>query len=346
MVIKQINLKSRSYYFYDDLINLKDFDPCLLKLDKKSVMDIVIYYIAYATKKPEYNIDSVNPLYLFTSELDGFIDEKNGNKYLSISLKDSNNDVLVKYAKVWSGIKSQIKKINNNLVVEYDKDYMKIKIDSDDNLPLNKVLKFDAVIIIIRSVFERDGKYYPQIFLDDALVKLQKTKFKMEVNIKNKKYNYVQKNIVELNDISLSLINISRKESMGIKTYYIDYFYLDDDGIEVKPFYFAMNDAYGYFEENIGKKYFNIDNTSNNKTILQKNMLLWDDIKGIIENEGGKPFSDFFKDNMIFKIDTDDDIPLNKVLKFDVVILLKSVIENDFDYYSQVYLEECKYKID
>ena len=54
----------------------------------------------------------------------------------------------------------------------------------------------------------------------------------------------------------------------------------------------------------------------------------------------------FVKDNMTFKIDTDDDILLNKVLKFDVVILLKSVTENDFDYYPQVYLEECKYKND
>ena len=46
---------------------------------------------------------------------------------------------------------------------------MKIKIDSDDNLPLYKVLKFHALTIIIRSVFERDGKYYPQIFLDECL---------------------------------------------------------------------------------------------------------------------------------------------------------------------------------
>ena len=72
------------------------------------------------------------------------------------------------------GMKSKIKlkKKNNDSVVEYDKDYMKIKFDSDDNLPLNKVLKFHAVITIIRSAFERDGKYYPQIFLDDALVDL------------------------------------------------------------------------------------------------------------------------------------------------------------------------------
>ena len=166
----------------------------------------------------------------------------------------------------------------------------------------------------------------------------------MEVNIKNKKHNYVEKSITKLNDISLILINITKKESMGINIYYIDHYYLKDGGIELKPFYFAINDVYGYFEEDIGKKYFNIDNTHNNKKILQKYMLLWDDIKGIIENKGGKPLSDFVKDNVTFKIDTDDYIPLNKVLKFDVVILLKSVIEQDFDYYLQIYLEECKYK--
>ena len=132
-------------------------------------MDINIHYIGYVTKKPEYNIDSVNPLYLLIRELDGFIDEKEGNKYLNITFTDSNNDFLIKYAEVWSGIKDQIKKINNDSVVEYDKDYMNIKFDSDDNLPLNKVLKFHALTIIIRSVFERDGKYYPQIFLDECL---------------------------------------------------------------------------------------------------------------------------------------------------------------------------------
>ena len=168
----------------------------------------------------------------------------------------------------------------------------------------------------------------------------------MGVNIKNKKYNYIEKSVVKLTDISASLINITRKESMSINIYYIDHYYLEDDDIELKPFYFAINDVYGYFEENIGKKYFNIDNTYNNKKILQKYMFLWEYIKDIIKNKGGKPFSDFVKDNITFEIDTDDDIPLNKVLKFDAAILLKSVIEQDFDYYPQVYLEECKYKND
>ena len=86
---------------------------------------------------------------MLISELDGFIKEKNDSKYLNIALTDSNNDVLIEYAKVWSGIKDQIKKINNGSVGEYGKDYMKIKFDSDDNLPLNKILKFRVLIIIM-----------------------------------------------------------------------------------------------------------------------------------------------------------------------------------------------------
>ena len=78
-------------------------------------------------------------------------------------MTDSNNNALIKYAEVWNRIKNQIKK---------NKDYMKIKFNSDDKLPLNKALKFHSVVIIIRSVFERDGKYYPEIFLDDASVSI------------------------------------------------------------------------------------------------------------------------------------------------------------------------------
>ena len=147
----------------------------------------------------------------------------------------------------------------------------------------------------------------------------------MEVNIKNKKYNYAEKSIIKLNDVSLRLINIIKKESMVINIYYINHFYLEDDNIKQGPFYFGINDVYGYFEENNGNKYFNIDNTYNNKKILQKYMLLWNDIKDIIKNKGGKPFSDFVKDNMTFKFDTDNNIPLGKVLKFEIVMLLKNV---------------------
>ena len=169
---KTTKYQNRTYYFYDNIINIKDFDPKLLKLHKKSPIDISIYYIGYVTKKPEYNINRVNPLYLLIRELDGFIEEKEGSKYLNIPLKYNNNDVLIKYAEVWSGIKDQIKKINDGQIGEYGKDYMKIKFDSDDNITLNKILKFRILTIIIRNIFEKDGKYYEQIFLDDCLYEI------------------------------------------------------------------------------------------------------------------------------------------------------------------------------
>ena len=76
---KQINIKNRSYYFYNDIINLKKFDAKLLKIDKKSFKDIDIYYIGYIIKKKidDYqSIYSVNPLYLSIDHANGYIEEK------------------------------------------------------------------------------------------------------------------------------------------------------------------------------------------------------------------------------------------------------------------------------
>ena len=98
-----MNIKTRNYYFYNEVINIKNFDPKLLTLDKKSLKDIFMYYIGYVTKKDEYKINSVNPLYLLVDEIDDFVEEKECSKYLNISLTDSNSEVLKKYAEIWSG---------------------------------------------------------------------------------------------------------------------------------------------------------------------------------------------------------------------------------------------------
>ena len=79
--VKQINIKNRTYYFYNDQINLKDFDAKLLKIDKKDYNEINIYYIAYVTVKKNdscKNINSVNPLYIMIDERIGHYEEKNG----------------------------------------------------------------------------------------------------------------------------------------------------------------------------------------------------------------------------------------------------------------------------
>ena len=98
------------------------------------------------------------------------IEEKNGNKYLIFSDSvDEKEELLKKYVELWDGIKNEITAINYGKENNCGKDYMKIKFNSDDDLPLNKPLKFHARTITVRFVFEEDGKFYPQILLDNTL---------------------------------------------------------------------------------------------------------------------------------------------------------------------------------
>ena len=152
------------------MINIKDFDPNLLKIHKKSYKNIDIYYIGCITiKNCDYiKINSANPLCLIISEVDGYIKEKNGSKYLVFDSANENNEVLKKYAGLWYVIKSETETMNEVKKGEYDKDFTKIKFDTDDNLPLNKTLKSHNMTIFIRSVFEEDGKFYPQIYLGEV----------------------------------------------------------------------------------------------------------------------------------------------------------------------------------
>ena len=92
-VVKQITIKNRTYYFYSDIIDLKNFDVKLLKIDKKLQKNIDIYYIGYITiiKIDDCkNIHSVNPLYLCNDHPIGYIQEKNGSKYLIFDSVDEN----------------------------------------------------------------------------------------------------------------------------------------------------------------------------------------------------------------------------------------------------------------
>ena len=83
---------------------------------------------------------------------------------------DENKKVLEKYAERWNGIKNEIEAINGDKKGEdYGKDFMKVKFDTDHNLPLNKKLNPHMLTIIVRSVFEEDRKFYPQLYLDDCL---------------------------------------------------------------------------------------------------------------------------------------------------------------------------------
>ena len=114
----------------------------------------------------------MNLLYLYVHHASGYIDEKGTNKYLVFDSTDENKELLKKYNDVFNGIRDKIKEVCSD-ECDYEKDYMKIKFNSDDDLPLNKQLKFHNMTVTIRSVFEKDGKLYPQVFLDDILYELK-----------------------------------------------------------------------------------------------------------------------------------------------------------------------------
>ena len=160
--VKQIKIKNRTYYFCNGIIDIEEVNSNLLKIDKKSYKDIDIYYIGYITiKKIDdcENIYSVNPLYLIIGKVDGHIEEKNGSKYLVFDSTDENKEVLKKYTELWDGIKNEIETINGGKKGEYGKDFMKIKFNTDDKLPLNKPLKLHLLTIIVRFIFEEEVNF-------------------------------------------------------------------------------------------------------------------------------------------------------------------------------------------
>ena len=98
--VKQINIKNRIYYFYNNIIDLETFISNLLKIDKKSNKDIGIYNIGYITIEKIDDckkIYSVNCLYLRINHASGYIEQINGNKYLIFDSKDGNKELLKKY---------------------------------------------------------------------------------------------------------------------------------------------------------------------------------------------------------------------------------------------------------
>ena len=125
---------------------------CKIKVNKKSLNDIDIYYLGYEFKKKitEYNeINSVNPLYLRIKDMKGQFKKVKGDN-------------------VWKSIRAKIEQ-NAGGIVQYDKDYMRKKFKSNDNFRTDNIVNMHLVTIIIRSIFGQNGKFYPQLFLDDAL---------------------------------------------------------------------------------------------------------------------------------------------------------------------------------
>ena len=154
---KQVNVYKNKYH----TININDLNPFLLGIKKKYLKDIDIYYINYIQE----NLNSSNSLRIKIDSATGYFKEKNDEKYLIL-------DSTKEYESVWSEIRSEIKRINGGEKVFYEKNYRKIGINTEDDLPLKESLRFLTLILNINLILQADNKLYPQIYLDECFYEL------------------------------------------------------------------------------------------------------------------------------------------------------------------------------
>ena len=156
------------------MTNIKNFDLNLLSINKISFeknTDCVIYEIEYFK-----NLHSENSLYLIFNNVDVYIEynpteNESETKYLIFPFTDKNREALQNYIELWDEIKDQIETINCDYPIKYGKDFIKARFESNDDLPLSKILSIPVCIIIVKSVFQKDNNYYPQVLLYECLYK-------------------------------------------------------------------------------------------------------------------------------------------------------------------------------
>ena len=148
------------------MTNIKNFDLNLLSINKISFeknIDCVIYKIEYFK-----NLDSENYLYLTFNNVDAYIEynpteDDSETKYLVFSFTDKKREALENYTELWDEMKDQNETVNGDNPIEYGKDFMRARFESNDDLPLNKILNILVCIRIVKSVFHEDNNYYMNV---------------------------------------------------------------------------------------------------------------------------------------------------------------------------------------
>ena len=156
---KQVSINKNKNKYHT--ININDLDPFLLDIKKKSSKDIDIYYINYIQE----NLNSSNSLRIKIDSATWYFKEKNDEKYLIF-------DLTKEYEKVWSGIRSEIERINGGKKVFYEKNYRNIGINTEDDLPMKESLECLTLIININLVLQANNKLYPQLYIDECFYEL------------------------------------------------------------------------------------------------------------------------------------------------------------------------------
>ena len=117
MVFEPLKIKNTSYYFWNDMVYLDDFDIKLVKVVRReSRIDVDVYYIGYIVDKPQYNISGVNTLYLIIRNLVGRIEKIEGSSHRYLIVDKSNKKVINVFDKLWKFIKDEIKRLIKKMI--------------------------------------------------------------------------------------------------------------------------------------------------------------------------------------------------------------------------------------
>ena len=172
MDIKSLKIKTKTNYNWDDIIYINDFNVNSLEIIKReSRIGANIYYIG-CVLNPDYDYNTINPLYFVINCLIGSIEEIEGSsdKYLVVAKSVCNKKIISVLGMVWGSIENKIipnPNINpNNIEIE---DYDKFRFNSDIDLPLDTIIEFRSLVINFSCVIEKDNEYYPEIYLDECL---------------------------------------------------------------------------------------------------------------------------------------------------------------------------------
>ena len=177
MSVKSLKIKNESMFYFNDMIQLNNFDSRLLKINKtENRENNNIYYISYKINKPEHNISSINSLYFVVNYLYGTIEKIDGSKdtYLVIDKNRNINKINIEsFNDLWSAIINKIKHLRGDDIIFYDNevfidDWNKIGFSSDLYIPNNFPIKFIHSVIAINYVIEKDDKFIPEIYIDEG----------------------------------------------------------------------------------------------------------------------------------------------------------------------------------
>ena len=165
--VKDMNIKNRTHYLFNDIIYNEDLDQNNVKIDENSYENILIYYIGYVAIKKGLKTHSVNPLYLIFGKVRENFEETNENKCLTLVPTNENKEKIKTYEELWTKIKDLLRSITKS-IHDYNTKYIKIKFDSDDG-PKPLCIRFNKIDGFIISL---DCKIKHLVFLImDSLIK-------------------------------------------------------------------------------------------------------------------------------------------------------------------------------